>query len=124
MQCALDQGSITNSHMHLAHEHTVNMTYVYLIKTDTEIDEKEDKQNLRACLLQRLAFVLLATDLRPCCPHSPEAHDTAFYLRLNVNVKINKTSHRVNIHKLLKPFYMLFMDKGWNATSVRYYTWK
>ena len=70
----------------------------------------------------------LATDLRPCCPHSPEAHDTVFYLRLNygmlINVKINKTSHRVNIHKLLKPFYMLFMDKGWNATSVRYYTWK
>ena len=85
------------------------MTYVYLIKIDTEIDEKEDKQNLRACLLQRLAFVLLATDLRPCCPHSPEAHDTVFYLRLNygmlINVKINKTSHRVNIHKLLKPFY-------------------
>ena len=99
------------------------MTYVYLIKNDTEIDEKEDKQNLRACLLQRLAFVLLA-----CCPHSPEAHATVFYLRLNygmlINVKINKTSHRVNIHKLLKPFYMLFMDKGWNATSVRYYTWK
>ena len=84
------------------------MTYVYLIKIDTEIDEKEE-QNLRACLLQRLAFVLLATDLRPCCPHSPEAHDTVFYLRLNygmlINVKINKTSHRVNIHKLLKPFY-------------------
>ena len=92
------------------------MTYVYLIKIDTEIDEKEDKQNIRACLLQRLAFVLLATDLRPCCPHSPEAHDTVFYLRLNYgmlfNVKINKTSHRVNIHKLLKPFYMLFMDNG------------
>ena len=104
------------------------MTYVYLIKIDTEIDEKEDKQNLRACLLQRLAFVLLATDLRPCCPHSPEAHATVFYSRLNygmlINVKINKTSHGVNIHKLLKPFYMLFMDKGWNATSVRYYTWK
>ena len=104
------------------------MTYVNLIKIDTETDEKEDKQNLRACLLQRLAFVLLATDLRPCCPHSPEAQDTVFYLRLNygmlVNVRINKTSHRVNIHKLLKPFYMLFMDKGWNATSVRYYTLK
>ena len=91
------------------------MTYVYPIKIDTEIDEKEDKQNLRACLLQRLAFVLLATDLRPCCSHSPEAHDTVFYLRLNygmlINVKINKTSHRVNIHKLLKPFYMLLWTR-------------
>ena len=88
------------------------MTYVYLIKIDTEIDEKEDKENLRACLLQRLAFVLLATDLRPCCPHSPEAHDTVFYLRLNygmlINVKINKTSHRVNIHYRDQPWFSVF----------------
>ena len=98
------------------------MTYVYLIKIDTEIDEKEDKQNLRACLLQRLAFVLLATDLRPCCPHSPEAHDTVFYLRLNygmlINVKINKTSHRVNIH-LRNEFHFSGVHGAMNRSGSR-----